>query len=255
MLKDVQGQVDQRHIALKQVGIRDIRWPITLKDPHKGVQHSVAVISLGVNLPHEQRGTHMSRFVECLKEMGPIHPHDLEIVLDGLKEKLGAKKAMLDMRFPYFIEKKAPVSGKTGYLDISCHYHAEKGETFHLDVGVIVPIHTLCPCSKEISKYGAHNQRARAKITIRSTKPVWIEELVEMAEASASSPIFSLLKRPDEKFVTEEAYENPRFVEDAAREIALRLNQDERIDWYRVTVESEESIHNHNAFACVEKED
>ena len=133
MLKDVQGQVDQRHIALKQVGIRDIRWPITLKDPHKGVQHSVAVISLGVNLPHEQRGTHMSRFVECLKEMGPIHPHDLEIVLDGLKEKLGAKKAMLDMRFPYFIEKKAPVSGKTGYLDISCHYHAEKGETFHLD--------------------------------------------------------------------------------------------------------------------------
>lgn len=176
MLKDVQGQVDQRHIALKQVGIRDIRWPITLKDPHKGVQHSVAVISLGVNLPHEQRGTHMSRFVECLKEMGPIHPHDLEIVLDGLKEKLGAKKAMLDMRFPYFIEKKAPVSGKTGYLDISCHYHAEKGETFHLDVGVNVPIHTLCPCSKEISKYGAHNQRARAKITIRSTKPVWIED-------------------------------------------------------------------------------
>ena len=151
MLKDVQGQVDQRHIALKQVGVRDIRWPITLKDPHKGVQHSVAVISLGVNLPHEQRGTHMSRFVECLKEMGPIHPHDLEIVLDGLKEKLGAKKAMLDMRFPYFIEKKAPVSGKTGYLDISCHYHAEKGETFHLDVGVNVPIHTLCPCSKAIS--------------------------------------------------------------------------------------------------------
>ena len=149
MLKDVQGQVDQRHIALKQVGIRDIRWPITLKDPHKGVQHSVAVISLGVNLPHEQRGTHMSRFVECLKEMGPIHPHDLEIVLDGLKEKLGAKKAMLDMRFPYFIEKKAPVSGKTGYLDISCHYHAEKGETFHLDVGVNVPIHTLCPAPRK----------------------------------------------------------------------------------------------------------
>jgi GTP cyclohydrolase I len=253
MLKDVQGQEDLRHIPLKHVGIKDLRWPIILKDPQNGVQHSVAVVSLAVNLPHEQRGTHMSRFVESLNSLGPISPHDLEQVLDLLKEHLSAKKAMIDLEFPYFIKKQAPVSGKCGYLDISCHYHAEKEDRFQLDVGVDVPIHTLCPCSKEISKYGAHNQRAYARIVIRSLKTVWIEELVKIAEEAASSPIYSLLKRPDEKFVTEKAYENPRFVEDAAREIALRLNEDKRIQWYRVSVESQESIHNHNAFACVEK--
>jgi GTP cyclohydrolase I len=253
MLKDVQSQEDVRHIPLKHVGIKDLRWPVLLKDPKNGVQHSVATVKLAVDLPHEQRGTHMSRFVECLKLMGPVHPHGLEMMLDTLKEKLGAKKALIEMDFPYFIEKAAPVSGQTSYLDVSCHYRAEKGDKFQLDIGVDVPIHTLCPCSKEISKYGAHNQRAWAKMVIRSTKPVWIEELVEIAEKSASSPLYSLLKRPDEKFVTEEAYENPRFVEDATREIAIRLNADERIEWYSVTVESQESIHNHNAFACVEK--
>ena len=255
MLKDVQAQKDLRHIPLKHVGIKDLRWPIQLKDPKNGVQHSVATVKLAVDLPHEQRGTHMSRFVECLKLMGPVHPHGLEAMLDTLKEKLGAQKALIELDFPYFIEKQAPVSGQTSFLDVSCHYRAEKGEKFLLDVGVDVPIHTLCPCSKEISRYGAHNQRAWARMVIRSTKPVWIEELVDVAEKSASSPLYSLLKRPDEKFVTEEAYENPRFVEDATREIASRLNADERIAWYRVTVESEESIHNHNAFACVEKGD
>ena len=255
MLKDVQAQKDLRHIPLKHVGIKDLRWPIQLKDPKNGVQHSVATVKLAVDLPHEQRGTHMSRFVECLKLMGPVHPHGLEAMLDTLKEKMGAQKALIELDFPYFIEKQAPVSGQTSFLDVSCHYRAEKGEKFLLDVGVDVPIHTLCPCSKEISRYGAHNQRAWARMVIRSTKPVWIEELVDVAEKSASSPLYSLLKRPDEKFVTEEAYENPRFVEDATREIASRLNADERIEWYRVTVESEESIHNHNAFACVEKGD
>ena len=255
MLKDVQAQKDLRHIPLKHVGIKDLRWPIQLKDPKNGVQHSVATVKLAVDLPHEQRGTHMSRFVECLKLMGPVHPHGLEAMLDTLKEKLGAQKALIELDFPYFIEKQAPVSGQTSFLDVSCHYRADKGEKFLLDVGVDVPIHTLCPCSKEISRYGAHNQRAWARMVIRSTKPVWIEELVDVAEKSASSPLYSLLKRPDEKFVTEEAYENPRFVEDATREIASRLNADERIEWYRVTVESEESIHNHNAFACVEKGD
>jgi len=255
MLKDVQAQKDLRHIPLKHVGIKDLRWPIQLKDPKNGVQHSVATVKLAVDLPHEQRGTHMSRFVECLKLMGLVHPHGLEAMLDTLKEKLGAQKALIELDFPYFIEKQAPVSGQTSFLDVSCHYRAEKGEKFLLDVGVDVPIHTLCPCSKEISRYGAHNQRAWARMVIRSTKPVWIEELVDVAEKSASSPLYSLLKRPDEKFVTEEAYENPRFVEDATREIASRLNADERIEWYRVTVESEESIHNHNAFACVEKGD
>ena len=165
-----------------------------------------------------------------------------------------ARKALLEFSCPYFITKKAPVSGIESYLDVDCHFKAEKGDTFSLEVGVDVPIHTLCPCSKEISKYGAHNQRAWARIRIRSSRPVWIEELVDMAEKGASTPLYSLLKRPDEKCVTEMAYENPRFVEDAVREIALQLNADPRIDWYTVTVESEESIHNHNAFATVEKE-
>lgn len=254
MLKDVQAQQDLRHIALKHVGIRNLRWPIVLVDREKGSQHTVAEVALAVDLPQEQRGTHMSRFVECLKQVGPIRPHELEEVLDGLRQKLEARKALLEFSCPYFITKKAPVSGIESYLDVDCHFKAEKGDTFSLEVGVDVPIHTLCPCSKEISKYGAHNQRAWARICIRSSRPVWIEELVDMAEKGASTPLYSLLKRPDEKCVTEMAYENPRFVEDAVREIALQLNADPRIDWYTVTVESEESIHNHNAFATVEKE-
>ncbi|WP_288934465.1 GTP cyclohydrolase FolE2 [uncultured Acidaminococcus sp.] len=253
MLKDVQAQQDVRHIPLKHVGIKDLKWPLVLKDPKRGEQHSVAVVQLSVDLPKEQRGTHMSRFVECLKELGGVRPSDLEKFLDNLKEKLGARSAMVKLNFPYFVTKKAPVSGIESYLDVECHFRAEKGEKFVLDLGVDVPVHTLCPCSKEISKYGAHNQRAWARMTVRSQKPIWIEELVEMAEKGASSPLFSLLKRPDEKFVTEEAYENPRFVEDAVRDIALQLNADSRIDWYSVTVESQESIHNHNAFATVEK--
>ena len=254
-MKDVQSEKDLRNIPLKHVGIKGLRWPIELRDKERGTQHSVAEVTLAVDLPHDMRGTHMSRFVECLRTLGPVGLADVEAILDQLKQHLQAERAFIELKFPYFVTKKAPVSGMEAPMDIDCVYKAEKGEKLRWRITAVVPVQTLCPCSKEISKYGAHNQRARAKITIRSTKPVWIEELVEMAEASASSPIFSLLKRPDEKFVTEEAYENPRFVEDAAREIALRLNQDERIDWYRVTVESEESIHNHNAFACVEKED
>ncbi len=255
MLKDVQAQQDERNIPLKHVGIAHLRWPITLAQRDGGVQHTVAEVRMAVDLPKEQRGTHMSRFVECLQQVGPIRPHDLEKVLDGLKAHLEAQSALLEFTCPYFITKKAPVSGKESYLDVNCRYRAEKGKTFSLEMEVDVPVHTLCPCSKEISRYGAHNQRAWAKMTIHSKgQPVWIEELVEKAEKGASTPLYSLLKRPDEKFVTEMAYENPRFVEDAAREIALQLNADPRIQWYNVTVESEESIHNHNAFASVEKE-
>lgn len=255
MLKDVQAQQDERNIPLKHVGITGLKWPMTLAQKDGGTQHTVAEVKMAVDLPKEQRGTHMSRFVECLQQVGPIRPHELEQVLDNLKEHLEAKSALLEFSCPYFIRKKAPVSGRESYLDVSCRYRAEKGKNFSLEMEVDVPVHTLCPCSKEISQYGAHNQRAWAKITVRAQKqPVWIEEIVDMAEKGASTPLYSLLKRPDEKFVTEKAYENPRFVEDAAREIALQLNADQRIEWYSVTVESEESIHNHNAFACVEKE-
>ena len=253
MLKDVQGQEDFRQMPLKHVGIKNLRWPIVVKDRAKGEQHTVANFTLAVDLPQEVRGTHMSRFVASLRNLGTIHPLGLESILDTMKDNLQAKKAMLEMNFPYFIEKTAPVSGEKALLDLNCHYRAEKADKFSLYICVEVPIHTLCPCSKEISESGAHNQRAIAKLETKNARMVWIEELVEMAEQGVSAPIYSLLKRPDEKYVTELAYATPRFVEDAAREIALVMGQDKRIGWYRVTVESMESIHNHNAFACLER--
>lgn len=252
-MKDVQGELDRRNIPLKHVGIKDLRWPIALKDKERGTQNTVATVSLAVDLPHDLRGTHMSRFVECLQTLGPVTLGSLENILDHLKDRLQAEKAFLQLKFPYFIYKTAPVSGQRAPLDIDCVYTAEKDEQFSLRISAEIPIQTLCPCSKEISAYGAHNQRALAKLEIRSAEMVWLEELAAIADAGASAPVYGLLKRPDEKFVTEQAYDNPRFVEDAVREIALRLEADKRIIWYKATVESIESIHNHNAFACVEK--
>ena len=236
-LKDVQSEQDSRNIPLKHVGISDLRWPLVLRDRQKGEQHTVATVSVAVDLPKDLRGTHMSRFVQCLQKLDIVNLSALEEVLE----------------FPYFIQKKAPVSGLSSVMDLNCVYTMEKGTRFTQKVEVQVPIQTLCPCSREISAYGAHNQRAVASLEIEASEFVWIEELAEMADAGASAPVYGLLKRPDEKFVTEEAYDNPRFVEDAVREIALRLEADPRISWYRATVKSFESIHNHNAFACVEK--
>ena len=253
MLKDVQSEQDSRNIPLKHVGITDLRWPLVLRDRKKGEQHTVATVSLAVDLPKDLRGTHMSRFVQCLQKLRVVNLSALEEVLDDLKESLVADRAYMKLTFPYFIEKEAPVSGLPSVMDLNCVYTVEKGERFSNKVEVQVPIQTLCPCSKEISAYGAHNQRATASLEIESGEFVWIEELAEIADAGASAPVYGLLKRPDEKAVTEQAYDNPRFVEDAVREIALRLEEDSRITWYRATVKSYESIHNHNAFACVEK--
>ena len=253
MLTDVQNQRDMRNVPLKHVGIKNLRWPIELKDRQKGTQHSVATVTLGVDLPKDLRGTHMSRFVEIMNELGPISLGEIEKTLDILKENLQAEKALLKLQFPYFIEKTAPVSGKKAPMDIECTYVAEKGETFTLKVIATIPIATLCPCSKEISDYGAHNQRAYVELQIVSNEMVWLEELVELADSCGSTPLYGLLKRPDEKYVTEHAYENPRFVEDVVRELALKLEKDTRITWYQASVESVESIHNHNAFAVVEK--
>ena len=213
----------------------------------------MATVSVAVDLPKDLRGTHMSRFVQCLQKLDIVNLSALEEVLDDLKESLLADRAFLKLEFPYFIQKEAPVSGLSSVMDLNCVYTMEKGTRFTQKVEVQVPIQTLCPCSREISAYGAHNQRAVASLEIEASEFVWIEELAEMADAGASAPVYGLLKRPDEKFVTEEAYDNPRFVEDAVREIALRLEADPRISWYRATVKSFESIHNHNAFACVEK--
>lgn len=253
MLMDVQNQKDPRNVPLKHVGIKNLRWPIELKDRKKGTQHTVATVTLGVDLPKDLRGTHMSRFVEIMNELGPIGLAEIEKTLDTLKETLQAEKAMLQMNFPYFVEKTAPVSGKKAPMDIECVYLAEKGDSFQLHVIATVPIATLCPCSKEISDYGAHNQRAYAQLHIIANDMVWLEELVEIADSCGSTPLYGLLKRPDEKYVTEHAYDNPRFVEDVVRELALKLEEDKRITWYQVAVESIESIHNHNAFAVVEK--
>ncbi|MDO4921282.1 MAG: GTP cyclohydrolase FolE2 [Phascolarctobacterium sp.] len=252
-MKDVQSEKDLRHIPLKHVGIKNLRWPIELMDKERGTQHSVANVTLAVDLPHDLRGTHMSRFVECLRTLGPVGLNEIENILDKLKEHLQAEKAFMQLEFPYFITKAAPVSGMTAPMDMDCVYKAEKGERFKLRITAVVPVQTLCPCSKEISDYGAHNQRAWAKMEIEASELVWLEELAALADAAASAPVYGLLKRPDEKFVTERAYDNPRFVEDAVREIALRLEADKRITWYRAEVESVESIHNHNAFAVVEK--
>lgn len=252
-LKDVQSEKDLRNVPLKYVGVKNLRWPLRLRDRQKGIQHTVADVQLAVDLPQDLRGTHMSRFVECLQGLDYLELGQEEQVLDLLKEHLQAKKAMMRLKFPYFLQKAAPVSGKTAPMDIDCVYTAEKGEKFSLRVRADVPVQTLCPCSKEISDRGAHNQRAIAKIEILADGMVWLEELAEWADKAASAPVYSLLKRSDEKFVTEHAYDNPRFVEDMVRELALLLDNENRIKAYRVEVESIESIHNHNAFAVVEK--
>ncbi|SKB00223.1 GTP cyclohydrolase I [Caloramator quimbayensis] len=252
-MKDVQSEKDFRNVSLKKVGINGLKWPIVVKEKSGGVQNTISQMALSVDLPADIRGTHMSRFVELVNDLKEITPKEIEKALDNLKEKLGAKTAHLKIDFDYFIKKPSPVTGIVSPYDVKCSFDAEKGEDFIFIMEVFVPVSTLCPCSKEISEFGAHNQRAVVNISIYSKKLIWIEDLVKVAEESASSPVFSLLKRKDEKFVTERAYLNPRFVEDVVRETAIRLDDMKEILWYRVHVESMESIHNHNAFACTEK--
>lgn len=254
-MKDVQSQKDTRNIALKRVGINDLKWPIKVLDKTTGEQSTVATMDLSVYLPHDQRGTHMSRFVEVIKEAPNLSPKSLEETLKHLVEKLEAKKGHCLINFDYFVTKASPVTGIMAPYDVQCSFDAEYSveDGFRFILGVSVPATTLCPCSKEISEFGAHNQRAIINMKIEMDKLVWIEDLVKIAEESASSPIYTLLKRADEKWVTEQAYLNPRFVEDVARETASRLEVAEGITWYSTCVESIESIHNHNAYAYTEK--
>lgn len=252
-MKDVQSERDYRNIPLKNVGINNLKWPVTVMDKSEGVQNTVATISISVDLPHDIRGTHMSRFVETVSKMKSINPKDLEITLEELRENLDAKVAHCRIEFDYFIKKPSPVTGIISPYDVKCCFEGEKSDDFNFLMEVVVPVSTLCPCSKEISDFGAHNQRAIVHIKVDMKKLIWIEDIVKVAEESASSPIYSLLKRKDEKWVTEQAYLNPRFVEDVTREAALRLEENPNIRWYSVNVESIESIHNHNAFAYTEK--
>lgn len=252
-LRDVQNDIDLRNIPLERVGIKDLEWPIKVLDKERGHQQTVAKIEIAVDLKHYIRGIHMSRFIEIMNELEELKPKSLEEMLRKIKEKLQAERSYLKMSFPYFIYKSAPISKIESPNKIEAIIDAELFKVFNMIIGVKVPIHTLCPCSKEISDYSAHNQRAIAEIYVKSKSMIWFEDLVEIAEKNASSPIFALLKRPDEKYITEHAYDNPKFVEDVVRDIAIELEKNNSIEWYKIEVTSMESIHNHNAFACLEK--
>jgi len=254
LMRDVQSEKDFREIPLQKVGIKDLLYPIKVLDRENKYQSTIAKINMYVDLPKEFRGTHMSRFIEVLeRHKNTMAIHNIEKILEEIRETFNASTSHIEISFPYFIKKPAPVTGIKSYMNYNCSLVGKKSDAgFDLVVIVEVPIHNLCPCSKEISEKGAHNQRGVARISVRMKKLVWFEELIEIAEKSASAPLFALLKREDEKYITERAFDNPKFVEDAARDISLLLKKDKRITWYKVEVENFESIHNHNAFACVE---
>ncbi len=254
-LSDTQSQRDERRIPIDRVGIRALRYPMQIRDKAREVQHTIATTSLTVDLPHHFKGTHMSRFVEVLSEFGPeLHVDNIHTILRELTQRLDSESAHVDFEFPFFLTKQAPVTRAPGMMDYTARFAAtlEKG-VIDFVLTVIVPVTTLCPCSKAISAHGAHNQRGQVTFAVRFRKPIWIEELIQLVEESASSELYSLLKRPDEKAVTERAYENPVFDEDLVRNIAARANACADITWYRVEAENFESIHNHNAYALIER--
>jgi len=254
-IEDVQSSVDTRKIAINKVGIKDIRHPVKVGDRSEGEQHTIANFNMYVFLPHNFKGTHMSRFVQILNN------HEREISVKSFKdmlvemaERLESSAGHIEMTFPYFINKTAPVSGVQRLLDYEVTLIGEitdgKPKMF---IKVVVPVTSLCPCSKSISDYGAHNQRSHVTVTVQTKDFIWIEEVIELVEKQASCELYGLLKRPDEKFVTERAYDNPKFVEDMVRDVAGKLNEDSRIVGYTVESENFESIHNHSAYALIEK--
>ncbi len=253
-LPDTQNLADTRELAIDRVGVKNLRHPIVIKDKAKSLQHTVATIQLTVDLPHHFKGTHMSRFIEVLNQQDQLHVKNIFDIVEQLKERLESEQAHVEFEFPFFLTKSAPVTGASGMLDYLVRFNAnasEVGRNFVLTV--TVPVTTLCPCSKAISKRGAHNQRGAVTFSVGTEEPVWIEDLILLVEKSASSDLYSLLKRPDEKAVTEQAYDNPVFVEDLVRNIAACTNADSNILCYRIEAENFESIHNHNAYAMISK--
>jgi GTP cyclohydrolase I len=255
-IADVQGSADTRRIAIDKVGIKDIRHPVRVKDRGGVEQHTVATFNMYVYLPHNFKGTHMSRFVQILNHQErELSVGSFKEMLSEMSRRLESEAGHIEMRFPFFVGKRAPVTGVESLLDYEVTFI---GEIRHghptLDIKVVVPVTSLCPCSKEISAYGAHNQRSHVTVQVRTRGFMWIEELIELVEREASSELYGLLKRPDEKFVTERAYDNPKFVEDLVRDVAKRLNDDERVAAYVVEAENFESIHNHSAYALIERD-
>ena len=255
-IADVQGSADSRRIAIDKVGIKAIRHPVRVRDRSDGEQHTVATFNMYVYLPHNFKGTHMSRFVEILNS------HEKEISVSSFKEmltemaeRLESEAGHIEMRFPYFVNKRAPISGVQSLLDYDVTFIGEvRDGKPEMSIKVVVPVTSLCPCSKEISDYGAHNQRSHVTVQVRNRGFIWVEEIIDLVEKEASSELYGLLKRPDEKYVTERAYNNPKFVEDMVRDVALRLNEDDRVGAYVVESENFESIHNHSAYALIERD-
>lgn len=253
-IPDTQNIEDMRHIAINRVGIKDIKHPIIVSDRSGGEQHTVANFNMYVNLPHNFKGTHMSRFVEILNQ------HESEITVKSFKKmivemtgKLNSEEGYIEMNFPYFINKSAPISGVESLMDYQVSFIGElKNKKSAVLVKIVIPVTTLCPCSKSISDYGAHNQRSHITVCVRTKKFVWIEDIIDIVEKTASCELYALLKRPDEKYVTEKAYDNPKFVEDIVRDIALEFNKNKKIVSYVIESENFESIHNHSAYAMVE---
>jgi len=257
-MRDVAASADLRGITVQRVGVKDVHLPILVRRKGDGFASALARIDLGVELSHQYRGTHMSRFVDILFQwrQKPISKPELEEMLREACERLEARRARIEAAFKYFIRKKAPSSKSESALDYDCTFEGVlDGDDYSLTTGVEVPVTVLCPCSKEISRFGAHSQRAiiSARIRTRPDAMIWIEDLVAMLERQGSAEIFPLLKREDEKFVTEAAYENPKFVEDVVRDVVALLRADSRVAWFKVVCESLESIHNHTAYAFHEE--
>ncbi len=257
-MADVQNMSDHRNIEIDKVGVKGVKYPIVVRDKMNGFQHTVATIDMYVNLPHNYKGTHMSRFVEILhSNQSMINMKNFPNILREMKDKLNAESTHLEVRFPYFLKKEAPISKTQSYLEYMAGFHGtmdDSGTMREFVVSVSVPINTLCPCSKEISEHGAHNQRGVARVDVKFRNFFWIEDLIARIEECASSGIYSILKREDEKYVTERSFENPKFVEDVVRDIAEVLSMDENITWFAVEAENFESIHNHSAYAYLERQ-
>jgi GTP cyclohydrolase IB len=253
-MEDVQGHADDRRLPINRVGIKNISHPVRVRDRTAGEQHTIATFNMYVSLPHDFKGTHMSRFVEILHAEREISVESFRAMLATMTERLEADVGHIEMTFPYFVMKQAPVSGVESLMSYEASLIGERraGRT-EMWLRVVVPVTSLCPCSKKISAYGAHNQRSHVTIRARLRAHMWIEELIDIAESEASCELYGILKRVDEKHVTERAYDNPKFVEDLVRDVAVRLNADPRIAAYVVEAENFESIHNHSAYARIER--
>ncbi len=255
MIEDVQRQSDHRQIDINKVGVKGIQYPIQVLDKTFGVQHTIGDFNMYVSLPQHFKGTHMSRFVEVLNQYhNKIDINMFPTILEEIRNHLEAESAHLEISFPYFIDKKAPISRAKSKMIYHCKFSGSlTSDKLEFRVQVKVPVTSLCPCSKAISDAGAHNQRSTVTVNFSFKEFVWIEDMIKLIENTASCDIFPLLKRPDEKYVTERAYAHPMFVEDMVRDIASLLLQDQNIIWFTVEAENMESIHNHNAYAFVEK--